>query len=128
VHKVVSRKGANRNEECNALLADPDLSCEFYHKAGKLSKHVSATPSLKVHDIEDLVKAGKKQRGCPYYAARLGVETAELIFCPYSYIMDPTVRRAMAIDIDDAVVIFDEVRSSTRTPSTQPERETFARL
>ena len=48
MHKVVSRKGANRNEECNTLLGDPELSCEFFHKAGKLSKHVAATPSLKV--------------------------------------------------------------------------------
>lgn len=62
------------------------------------------------------MKAGKKQRGCPYYAARLGVETAELIFCPYSYIMDPTVRRAMAIDIDDSIVIFDEVSSTLAHP------------
>ena len=38
-----------------------------------------------MHDIEDLLKAGKKQRGCPYYATRTLAETAELVFCPYRY-------------------------------------------
>ena len=41
----------------------------------------------------------------------LGAEEAELIFCPYNYLLDPVVRVAMAVDIENAVLIFDEAHN-----------------
>lgn len=35
---------------------------------------------------------------------------AELVFCPYSYIIDPVVRRAMEVDITGAIIILDEAQ------------------
>lgn len=37
-------------------------------------------------------------------------EEAQLVFCPYSYIINPTVRRAMDIDIKGSIVILDEAQ------------------
>lgn len=45
----------------------------------------------RIWDIEDIVKVGKKTRGCPYYASRKIYEGAEVIFCPYNYIIDPSI-------------------------------------
>jgi fanconi anemia group J protein len=61
-----------------------------------------------VHDIEDLVKYGKKARACPFYMSRDIFASAELVFCPYNYIVDPAIRSSMQIDLTGAVVIFDE--------------------
>ena len=38
-------------------------------------------------------------------------EAAELIFCPYNYILDPVIRRAVQIDLQDAVIILDEAHN-----------------
>lgn len=38
-------------------------------------------------------------------------ENAELIFCPYNYLLDPVIRRAVQIDMEDAVIILDEAHN-----------------
>jgi Fanconi anemia group J protein len=48
--------------------------------------------------------------GCPYFAAQTLAEAAQLVFCPYNYLISPIVRRAMDIDIRGSVVILDEAQ------------------
>jgi fanconi anemia group J protein len=77
-------------------------------------------------DIEDLVQMGESVRGCPYFASRQLAEQAEIILCPYNYIIDPRaslmcayakahaaadVRASMQIDIRGCVVVFDEAHN-----------------
>lgn len=50
-----------------------------------------------VHDIEDLIKTGKRNKACPYFTARHLADSAELVFCPYSYLLDPNIRRATKV-------------------------------
>lgn len=64
---------------------------------------------LQILDIEDLVQVGRQLRGCPYFGARLLAEDAELVFCPYSYLVDPLIRKSVGIELKDSVLIFDEV-------------------
>ena len=62
-------------------------------------------------DIEDReeVDLYSPHSACPYYLSRaLAKSTAEIIFCPYNYILDPDIRHAMDIDLDGAVVVLDE--------------------
>lgn len=37
-------------------------------------------------------------------------DDAQLVFCPYSYIINPVIRGAMDVDIKGAIVIFDEAQ------------------
>ena len=37
-------------------------------------------------------------------------DDAYIVFCPYSYIINPIVRRAMEVDIKGAVLILDEAQ------------------
>ncbi|KAI8868596.1 hypothetical protein GQ42DRAFT_137134, partial [Ramicandelaber brevisporus] len=39
------------------------------------------------------------------------VQGAELILCPYTYIMDPSVRKSIRLDVDNAIVIVDEAHN-----------------
>jgi len=48
--------------------------------------------------------------GCSYFAARSMADDAYIVFCPYSYIINPIVRRAMEVDIKGAVLILDEAQ------------------
>ncbi|GAB2243535.1 hypothetical protein Droror1_Dr00023663 [Drosera rotundifolia] len=103
----------NIDEECKLLLDDREGLCSEFKNANKVKNH----PSLQkggcneVHDIEDLVKVGQTVKGCSYFAARLMAEDADLVFCPYSYIISPTIRRAMEVDIKGAVIILDEAHN-----------------
>ncbi|KAL2232116.1 UNVERIFIED_CONTAM: Fanconi anemia group J protein [Sesamum indicum] len=84
--------------------------CSNVHK-------VKGHPSLQkggcheVHDIEDLVKVGQVVKGCSYFAARSMAQDAELVFCPYNYIVNPVIRDAMEVDISGSIIIFDEAHN-----------------
>ena len=57
-------------------------------------------------DIEDLVRIGRRLQGCPYYASRDLMGEAQIIFCPYNYLIDPRVRRSMKIPIQNNIIIL----------------------
>ncbi|KAF8405554.1 hypothetical protein HHK36_010461 [Tetracentron sinense] len=103
----------NIDEECKLLLKDRDIGCSEFKNVHKVKGH----PSLQkggcheAHDIEDLVKVGRVVKGCSYYAARSMAEEAQLVFCPYSYVINPIIRRAMEVDLKGAIVILDEAHN-----------------
>lgn len=35
---------------------------------------------------------------------------ADLVFCPYSYVINPVIRRGMDIDIKGSILILDEAQ------------------
>uniref|UniRef100_K3ZQ62 Helicase ATP-binding domain-containing protein n=1 Tax=Setaria italica TaxID=4555 RepID=K3ZQ62_SETIT len=104
---------ASRKHYCVNKLACMSENIDEQWNAQKLSRH----PSLQiggcyeVHDIEDLVRVGRKVKGCPYFAAQHMAEAAQLVFCPYNYLISPIVRRAMDIDIGGSIIILDEAHN-----------------
>ncbi|XP_015884086.1 uncharacterized protein LOC107419791 [Ziziphus jujuba] len=103
----------NIDEECKLLLKNREVGCPEFKNVHKVKCH----PSLQkggcheAHDIEDLVKVGKVVRGCSYYAARSMAGDAQLVFCPYNYIINPVIRGAMEVDIKGAIVVLDEAHN-----------------
>ena len=65
----------------------------------------------RVADIEDLVRRGRKEQVCPYFAARDAVPGAKLILVPYNYLLDASIRKLMDVQWEGAVVIFDEAHN-----------------
>ncbi|XP_014671450.1 PREDICTED: regulator of telomere elongation helicase 1 homolog [Priapulus caudatus] len=64
-----------------------------------------------VMDIEDLVTVGRKKQVCPFYMTKEGQGTADIIFMPYNYLLDPTFRKINNIDVANCVLIFDEAHN-----------------
>ncbi|XP_039689401.1 Fanconi anemia group J protein homolog isoform X2 [Medicago truncatula] len=124
----------NIDEECKQLLKDKVIGCPEFKSVQKVKAH----PSLQkggcneVHDIEDLVKVGQSVKGCSYYAARSMSNDAQLVFCPYNYIINPVIRGAMEVDIQGAIVIFDEAHNiediSRDAGSVDIEEDTLDKL
>lgn len=113
VNKKVKKSG-NVNEECKRLMdvsAGGDGRGCFYagQAASKLASVAKNHPDPL--DIEDLVKMGAKKRGCAYFASKMMAESADIVFCPYNYLLDPRTRAAMDIDIKDSLIIFDEAHN-----------------
>ncbi|KAF7994684.1 hypothetical protein HCN44_004156 [Aphidius gifuensis] len=107
----------NKTEFCNDLL-DPikKKGCPFYASdpsSRPLSSHQDfdkvglETP----FDIEDLVTVGKDNGCCPYFAARDLMQFSDIIFCPYNYLIDPSIRQSMSITLKDNVIILDEAHN-----------------
>ncbi|KAI8549287.1 hypothetical protein RHMOL_Rhmol06G0014000 [Rhododendron molle] len=103
----------NIDEECKLLLKDPDVGCPEFKNVNKIKGHLSLRKGgcHEVHDIEDLVKVGQAVKGCAYFAARSMAEDAQIVFCPYNYIVNPVIRRAMEVDIKGAILILDEAHN-----------------
>lgn len=88
IHPTVSRS-SSKNEDCKELLEES--ACQFFNNVPTLksSRELRPGPQLEVWDIEDLVQLGRKRRGCPYFTAKSLAQNAEIIFCPYNYLIDP---------------------------------------
>ena len=101
------KTASHRDEICKSLVKTN--ACQFFHNAEKLAKH----PELKdeVWDIEQLAELGKKHIGCPYYASHHLYQEAQLILCPYSFLIDPIVRKARGINVAGDIVILDEAHN-----------------
>ncbi|KYQ49788.1 Fanconi anemia group J protein like protein [Trachymyrmex zeteki] len=102
----------NKDKLCNELL-DPRLKvkkCKYYNDQVKKKPTIFSkldTP----WDIEDLVSLGKEVDACPYFGARTLMADAEIIFCPYNYIVYPEIRESMQINLRGNIVILDEAHN-----------------
>lgn len=84
----------------SALVCFQGRSCSFYHGVHKLSEQHTLQPGHGLYqawDIEDLVRLGRKLRACPYFAARELMVGADIVFCPYNYLLDPQIRDSVSI-------------------------------
>ena len=122
------RKGSADSiaDACRARLREPEnakTSCQYRPpRAGVSSNGNAASKASRLRaavlraeepvDIEDLNQLGKKHRSCPYFAAQELAREAELVFCPYNVLMDPTVRASMGIDLAGGVVVMDEAHNA----------------
>ncbi|XP_043509192.1 Fanconi anemia group J protein-like [Frieseomelitta varia] len=112
----IQQSTKNKTELCNELL-DPikHKGCPFYNESNK--KKISTFQAVEnrglssIWDIEDLVTIGKNEESCPYFAARSLASQADIIFCPYNYIIDPDIRESMQLDLKDQVIILDEAHN-----------------
>ncbi len=98
-----------KNEDCSKLIGGSDSSgCSFFQGANILANH----PSMRVvWDIEDIVTKGRQFRACPYFTAKDIAERADVVFCPYNYLIDKLIRESTGIDLKNNIVIFDEAHN-----------------
>ncbi|KAI8645691.1 hypothetical protein BD408DRAFT_338253 [Parasitella parasitica] len=108
IHPKVS-KSNNKTDDCTALL--DENKCSFSHRTKKILNHPLLQTTNRIWDIEDMIQLGKEVRGCSYYAARKLYEGAEVIFCPYNYIIDPVIRNILDINLTNSIVILDEAHN-----------------
>jgi Fanconi anemia group J protein len=108
---------AGLNAECFAELDSP-ASCRFARKArlDDLLQDPTFEPPSGTHavwDIEDLLSSAHNHGACPYFATRawLRESKTELILCPYNYLIDPAIRTALGIEVQNDIVILDEAHN-----------------
>ena len=60
---------------------------------------------------EDENSSYSQNAACPYYLSRALAKQAEIVFCPYNYLLDPNIREAIGIKLSGAVVVLDEAHN-----------------
>ena len=70
-----------------------------------------------IYDIEELVKVGRRDNICPYYYSRDVSEYADIIFLPYNYLLDTSIRSTLNVRWEQSVVIFDEAHNIEKVAS-----------
>uniref|UniRef100_F1KSR4 Fanconi anemia group J protein n=1 Tax=Ascaris suum TaxID=6253 RepID=F1KSR4_ASCSU len=117
------RNSGDVNGKCKELISAAGVGCSYknsmrgkYEKSGSVRKLVSQNleRSDDVWDIEDLVSALKTSSPalCPYFSStRVLTQDADIVFCPFSYMLDPIIRDNSDVTLKNAVVILDEAHN-----------------
>lgn len=91
--------------------------CPYNSQPGVEQLSAIAVASEAVVDIEELIRAGKEEQACPYYAARRAAEDAQLIMLPYQMLLHKKTRQQMNLNLSQSVVIIDEAHNLLDTIS-----------
>ncbi|CAF0914356.1 unnamed protein product, partial [Didymodactylos carnosus] len=125
IHPIVSKQ-PNKNYECKKLINTKENQqssnggCSFYSRlktkaVGDLLKGNKHNQLPKLFDIEDFLEYCQQTHGiCPYYTSRMLIDSGSLVqivFCPYNYVVDPRIRNAMNLNVNNSIVIIDEAHN-----------------
>ncbi|RDD47463.1 Fanconi anemia group J protein [Trichoplax sp. H2] len=110
IHPKIS-KSSSKNDDCR--LAIEVGSCVYHHNVPRLKSHqaLEARGINSAWDIEEFVQVCNKSKACPYYAARGLIDQSEIIFCPYNYLIESSIRDLMDITLRNQIVILDEAHN-----------------
>jgi regulator of telomere elongation helicase 1 len=98
------------NQACRGLVGR--RGCKWHFGVERfMATSAGADANGGVMDIEELSAFGQARGLCPYYLSRAFAATAELVFMPYQYLVDPATRGGLGIKWEGAVLIFDEAHN-----------------
>ncbi|KAF4319285.1 hypothetical protein BBI17_006633 [Phytophthora kernoviae] len=107
VNQKVNKDPSQVDEKCR--LALEGQSCSYFRKRKRVNDLRRAVPP--VWDIEDIVKLAQRHRECAYFHAREALDHANIVFAPYNYLLDPTIREAVGITLKDSIIVLDEAHN-----------------
>jgi regulator of telomere elongation helicase 1 len=108
IHPTVSNvRGKAQDYMCRSLVSGH--RCGFHNNVSDYKTNSEFTEQ--VCDIEDMVNLGQRYEVCPYYLSKELQSSADVIFMPYNYLIDPAIRRSLNINLQDAILVFDEAHN-----------------
>lgn len=112
VNSEVTRLPSSQAQQamCSALRAE--RNCRFYRGLQCATAGASLLPvECAVHDMEDLVREGRKNGFCPYFHERDAAKDADVVLMPYNYVLDPSLHRQLPFDLAQCILIVDEAHN-----------------
>ncbi|XP_011502066.1 PREDICTED: regulator of telomere elongation helicase 1 homolog [Ceratosolen solmsi marchali] len=102
---AIEKNSSNKIFMCQAKVKAG--SCLFYNNYKKFNINTNQN----ILDIEDLVKTSKKNKCCPYFLSKDLKESADIIFMPYNYLLDPKIRKNQGIELKNKIILLDEAHN-----------------
>uniref|UniRef100_A0A0K0EHR3 DNA 5'-3' helicase n=1 Tax=Strongyloides stercoralis TaxID=6248 RepID=A0A0K0EHR3_STRER len=112
----VVKKSSNITEKCKEIDFENSTKCKYKMRLiktfDKSMRKMMGTQISPAWDIEELVEYGERYRVCPHFAASTFLRMdANIIFCPFNYIIDPIIRDTANIELKDSIIILDEAHN-----------------
>ena len=96
-------------------LEQPSLASALFERSRGEKKVIMDLEDLSDFMVRNDYEEDDEDKGfnksCPYFASQVLMGDAHLVVCPYNYILDPGIREAMGIDLNDSAVILDEAHN-----------------
>lgn len=105
---LAKESNANKIQMCKLKVTS--RSCSFHTRLDSAKENPEFTSGT-VMDIEDIVAVGRKLKCCPYYASKELMDNADIVFMPYNYLLDPKIRKANKVDLNNTIIILDEAHN-----------------
>ena len=106
-------RGAELNGKCRQLVRRK--ACGYHAKVMRVTGPETGIDGGNCVDIEDMFKIGQAKGFCPFFQSRESQKSADIVFVPYNYIVDPQDSLEKSLDLTNAIVIFDEAHNLERT-------------
>ncbi|KAK6026129.1 DNA repair helicase, partial [Ostertagia ostertagi] len=116
----VARNSGDISGTCKELMSTGGHGCRFkdamklgFEKPHNLRSVLQQADAV-VFDIEELVDVLSSMPSpiCPYFSStRVLTQDADIIFCPFSYLVDPIVRNSSDVILKNSVAILDEAHN-----------------
>jgi regulator of telomere elongation helicase 1 len=81
---------------CRSLVSKK--KCSFMRRLDDMESRWAQELDSRIHDLEDIVEAGKRNQACPYYMSRIEIKHADVVIVPYNYVFDPGMRKVVGLD------------------------------
>lgn len=84
--------------------------CIYSHE----DRVTSSSPKLlnECRDLKEFIDEAKKLNVCPYLCSQINSNKADLILSPYNYIVDPSVRQHLPLEMFmGSIIVFDEAHN-----------------
>lgn len=104
IHEEVSRCPESSTKIMACHMKVLGRTCAYYNNVQRIREQITVGEQT-VMDIEELVVKGKSHRFCPFFMSKELVETADIIFMPYNYLLDPKLRSSHGVDLKVKVFI-----------------------
>ncbi|KAL3265782.1 hypothetical protein HHI36_009980 [Cryptolaemus montrouzieri] len=113
IHPQVVAEQNNQTKITLCNLKVKTRSCHFYNGLQR-NKEELEFGKAKIVDIEDMISLGKKHKFCPYFMAKELKSSADIIFMPYNYLIEPKFRKNLGIQLANNIIILDEAHNIER--------------
>ena len=94
-----------------------NMKCQYFQKRGEC-KYFKGKNNLNMtwcaydgKTAEELKEIAKKRKFCPFFFERDKSIHSDLIFLPYNYIFDPSIKKRMKIQMNNSILIIDEAHN-----------------
>ncbi|CAM9104373.1 unnamed protein product [Phaeothamnion confervicola] len=107
-------EGGGCRNDGSAVGGRTPMTLQYDHGGGgggSVSSSSGGPGSVKEEAFPKEEEEKEPMLGCPYYTSQALAQQAQLVLCPYSYLLDPQIRQSMQLSMEGSVVLLDEAHN-----------------